>query len=254
MQHFFLIYKLLPAKCEVGYGTNGKIFTFGSNGPTAHAPSLGGRQLACFHQVLETIKVFFDLSLGVFTEEFHNERAELSRGRGVFERDFDFSAASIRGLFETHRARVWDMSAFEGAPGDQFVRGFVDDFRIPFDGHPGGQAGDPVRAAAGMTADRADRFQMVQKTWQILEVMPEPEQLFRRLIDGDALFDLDARAVLDARAKPFALRCADAQGLIETGMACRAAIDQTGAGDHHQQSAQTSTLQTVNRQGAAASS
>src|SRR5262245_52743132 len=84
--------------------------------------------------------------------------------------------------------------------------------------------------------------------------MPEPEQFVRGFIYGDALFDLDARAVLDARANPFSLRSADAQGFIEIAMAGRPSIDQTGAGDRHQQSAQTSSLQPVNRQDPAARS
>src|SRR5262252_59144 len=70
-----------------------------------------------------------------------------------------------------------------------------------------------------MAADCADRFQMPQKTGQVLEVVPVPEQLLHRLIYGDALFDLDACAVFDARAKSFALRGADDQGLVEIAMA-----------------------------------
>src|SRR5262247_2598792 len=82
-----------------------------------------------------------------------------------------------------------------------------------------------------MAADCADRFQMSQKTGQVLEVVPEPEQLLHRLIYGDALFDLDTCAVFDARAKSFALRGADAQGLVEIAMAGRASIDQGPAAD-----------------------
>src|SRR5262252_59142 len=81
-----------------------------------------------------------------------------------------------------------------------------------------------------MAADCADRFQMSQKTGQVLEVVPEPEQLLHRLIYGDALFDLDACAVFDARAKSFALRGADAQGLVEIAIAGLASIDKGPAG------------------------
>src|SRR5262249_57633879 len=99
-----------------------------------------------------------------------------------------------------------------------------------------------------MAADCADRFQMAQKTGQVLEVVPEPEQLLHRLIYGDALFDLDACAVFDARAKSFALCGADAQGLVEIAMAGRASIDQGPAGDRHQQSAEATALQPLYRQ------
>src|SRR5262249_27836309 len=103
-----------------------------------------------------------------------------------------------------------------------------------------------------MAADRADRFQMAQKTREVLEVVPEPEQLLRGLIDGDAPFDLDACAVFDARAKSFALRGADAQRPVEIAMAGRASIDQGAAGDRHQQPADAPALQSVYRQSASA--
>src|SRR5262245_11344737 len=101
-----------------------------------------------------------------------------------------------------------------------------------------------------MAADCADRFQMAQKPGQVLEVVPEPEQLLHRLIDGDALFDLDACAMFDARAKSFALRGADAQRLIESAMAGRASIDQCAAGDRRQQPVETPSFQPVYRQSA----
>src|SRR5215813_15613047 len=103
-----------------------------------------------------------------------------------------------------------------------------------------------------MAADCADRFQMAQKTGQVLEVVPEPEQLLHRLIYGDALFHLDACAVFDARAKSFALRGADAQRLVEIAMAGRASIDQDAAGDRRQQPAEAAALQPVYRQSASA--
>src|SRR5262245_18003545 len=96
-----------------------------------------------------------------------------------------------------------------------------------------------------MAADCADRFQMAQKTGQVLEVMPEPEQLLHRLIDGDALFDLDACAVFNARAKSFALHGADAQRPVKIAMAGRATIYQGAAGDRHQQPAEATALQPV---------
>src|SRR5215470_17605974 len=103
-----------------------------------------------------------------------------------------------------------------------------------------------------MASDCADRFQVAQKTGQVLEVVPEPEQLLHRLIYGDALFDFDACAVFYARAKAFALRGADAQDLVEIAMAGRASIDQGPAGDRHQQPAETAALQPVYRQSASA--
>src|SRR5262245_19123854 len=103
-----------------------------------------------------------------------------------------------------------------------------------------------------MAADCAGRFQMAQKPGQVLVVVPEPEQLLHRLMYGDALFDLDACAMFDARAKSFALRGADAQGLVEIAMAGRASIDQGPAGDRHQQPAEAAALQTVYRQSASA--
>src|SRR5262245_57661352 len=103
-----------------------------------------------------------------------------------------------------------------------------------------------------MAADRANRFQMAQKTREVLEVVPEPEQLIRGLIDADALFDLDARAMFDARTKSFALRGADAQRPIEIAMAGRASIDQGAAGDRHQQAAEAPALQSAYRQSASA--
>src|SRR5262245_21622530 len=103
-----------------------------------------------------------------------------------------------------------------------------------------------------MVADRANRFQMAQKTGKVFEVVPEPEQLIRGLIDGDALFDFDARAVFYARAKSFALRGADAQRSVEIGMAGRPSINQGAAGDRHQKASEAPALQSVYRQSASA--
>src|SRR5262245_28715231 len=103
-----------------------------------------------------------------------------------------------------------------------------------------------------MAADCADRFQMAQKTGQVLEVVPEPEQLFHRLMYGDTLFDLDACAVFDAGATSFALRGADAQGPVKIAMAGPAPIDQRPSGHRHQQSAEATALQTVYRQSTSA--
>src|SRR5262249_8920378 len=103
-----------------------------------------------------------------------------------------------------------------------------------------------------MAADCADRFQMSQKTGQVLEVVPEPEQLLHWLIYGDALFDLYAGAVLDARAMSLAFGGGDAKGFVEIAMAGRASIDKGPAGDRHQQSAEAAALQPVYRQSASA--
>jgi hypothetical protein len=97
-----------------------------------------------------------------------------------------------------------------------------------------------------------NRFQVVQKKGKVLEVAPESEQFLNGLIDSDALFDLDARAVFDARAKSFAFRGADAQRLVEAAMAGRASVDQCAASDRHQHPANAAALQSVYRQRASA--
>src|SRR5262245_44106118 len=140
--------------------------------------SFGRRNFTGFHQLFEPAEVFTNGLIRLLAEHLCDGGAELAARRVVLQMHGD--ARSVRILAEVHRASGGDRRPCERLPADDFVVNLVDDPRVPFDPHPRGTFGDPVRNT--FLAYRY-RLEVLHELGKVLEVAPEPVELGQRPAD-----------------------------------------------------------------------
>src|SRR5215813_13125327 len=145
---------------------------------------LGRDDFADFHNLLEASQAVLDLPFKAFAEELGHSSAGHAGRRPVPLFHPDYCAAPARRAFEPHIPDAVHVRAFERAPCDQFVRAVFGNLGVPFNRPPGGRFRHPMRSSVSC---RPDRFEMFHKTWQILEVAPEPIEFFWRTVDRHGL-------------------------------------------------------------------
>src|SRR5687767_83001 len=107
--------------------------------------TLRRRDLAGFHELLESAEVFLDLLPRLAAEELGDGKPDASGGGDVVDHDAHFRALPAGPGEEADGAGVVHAGAFERSPGDQLVLLFVDNLRIPFDRCPARCFHLPVR-------------------------------------------------------------------------------------------------------------
>src|SRR3954454_23772721 len=120
------------------------------------------------------------LLFGIFPKEFCDGWAEWARRGAVFHLHPEDCASPARSALKPHRPGILRISTWKRAPGDQLVESVFGDLRIPLDLRIGRPFCHPVRPVA---VRDTDGFNMIHKSRQILEFMPEGVEILRRAID-----------------------------------------------------------------------
>src|SRR5690242_17528140 len=144
---------------------------------------------AGLHQAFEALKVVGDLLLGLLAEHGGNPAPDAAGRRNVVEHNLHLRPPIHGRRDETHRAGVVHLRAAERAPRDELVRLIVDDLGVPLDGRAGRARRGPV---AALLVQHLHGLHVLHEARQVVQVAPEAIQLLRRLVDRDALLDVNA--------------------------------------------------------------
>ena len=160
----------------------------------AQAGAGGGGRVTCLHHLLQAAEVVGDLLVRGRAEQVGHGFPDLTGGGRVARDDADLGAATARGD-EQHRPCLVHFGPRQRAPGDQLVLNFVVDLGVPLDAC----SERPLCHPAGATpVQQRDRFEVVHEARQVLELPPEPEQLFVAPMDDDRLLNRACLGLDDA--------------------------------------------------------